>query len=109
VVFGGGTGKPGRSTDTTSTLRAKQAGMQVILKATDVDGVYDSDPGENPNAKMFDTLTYDVAMEKQLKVMDLGAFQMAKDEDVKIIVFKMEPGNLTKAVTGEKIGTIVSN
>lgn len=109
IVFGGGTGKPGRSTDTTSTLRAKQAGMQVILKATDVDGVYDSDPGENPNAQMFDTLTYDMAMEKQLKVMDQGAFQMAKDENVKIIVFKMEPGNLTKAVIGEKIGTIVSN
>ncbi|MFW0862448.1 MAG: UMP kinase [Candidatus Komeilibacteria bacterium] len=109
IVFGGGTGKPGRSTDTTSTLRAQQAGMQVILKATDVDGVYDSDPNENADAKMFDSLTYTEAIDKKLKVMDELAFNMAKDDDMKIIVFKMEPGNLTKVVSGEKLGTTVSN
>lgn len=109
IVFGGGTGKPGRSTDTTSTLRAQQAGMQIILKATDVDGVYDSDPNENPDAKMYDSLTYMEAIEKKLKVMDELAFNMAKDDDMKIIVFKMEPGNLTKVVSGEKLGTTVSN
>ena len=109
IVFGGGTGKPGRSTDTTATLRAKQAGMNVIIKATDVAGVYDSDPDNNPKAKMFTKLSYDMAMEKKLKVMDQLAFKMAKENDMKIIVFKMGSGNLTKAVSGEGIGTTVSN
>ncbi len=109
IIFGGGTGLPGRSTDTTSTLRAKEAGIDIILKSTDVAGVYDSDPNENPDAKMYDSLTYDMAIEKELKVMDALAFNMAKEEDMKIIVFEMEEGNLTKVVSGEKIGTIVSN
>ena len=109
VIFGGGTGQPGRTTDTAAVLRAQQSDIDMILKATDVDGVYDSDPDENSAARMFDSLTYDMAMEKKLKVMDSQAFAMAKDEDMKIIVFKMEPGNLTKIVTGKRIGTVVSN
>lgn len=109
IIFGGGTGKPGRSTDTTATLRAQQAGIKVILKATDVDGVYNSDPNENINAKMYDNLTYIEAIDKKLKIMDELAFNMAKDENMKIIVFKMEPGNLTKVVSGEKLGTIIFN
>jgi uridylate kinase len=109
IIFGGGTGKPGCSTDTTATLRARQAEIEIILKATDVAGVYDSDPDENPAAKKFDRLTYQEAIARGLKVMDESAFVMARDDDRKIIVFEMVPGNLTKVVNGETIGTVVAN
>ncbi len=108
IIFGGGTGKPGRSTDTTSTVRAQQAGCEVILKATDVDGVYDSDPDENPHAGRFTKLSYQEANDKGLKIMDQGAFAMAQDNNMKIVVFKMDPGNLSRVVNGEEIGTTIT-
>jgi uridylate kinase len=109
VIFGGGTGRPGFSTDTASVLRAKQSDISIILKATDVDGMYDCDPDENPKAKKFDILTYEMAIEKQLHAMDQSAFNLAKRNDMKIFVFKMSPSNLTKIVSGQKIGTVVQN
>ncbi|OIO47187.1 MAG: hypothetical protein AUJ28_01135 [Parcubacteria group bacterium CG1_02_37_51] len=108
IIFGGGTGKPGRSTDTTATLRAKQAGCEVILKATDVDGVYDSDPDTNPRAIRYSRLTYQQAIDKGLQIMDQGAFAMAQEADLKIIVFKMQAGNLSRIVNGESLGTVIS-
>lgn len=109
VIFGGGTGQPGRTTDTAAILRAQQSGIDVILKATDVDGVYDKDPDEHPDAKRFARLTYQEAIDQNIKVMDQLAFTMARDQNMKIIVFKMESGNLTKAVSGQPIGTQVTN
>jgi len=108
VIFGGGTGNPYFSTDTTAALRAAEVGADVILKATKVDGVYDSDPKKNPNAKRFDQISYLEALQKQLKVMDSTAFSLCLDNKMPIIVFNMfEDGNLTRVVRGEKVGTLV--
>jgi len=108
VIFGGGTGNPYFSTDTTAALRAAEVGADVILKATKVDGVYDSDPKKNPKAKRFDQISYLEALQKQLKVMDSTAFSLCLDNKMPIIVFNMfEDGNLTRVVRGEKVGTLV--
>ncbi|MGV3774963.1 MAG: UMP kinase [Verrucomicrobiales bacterium] len=109
VIFGGGTGNPFFSTDTTAALRAAEIGADVILKATKVDGIYDSDPKKNPNAKRFEQITYLDALQKQLKVMDSTAFSLCMDNKMPIIVFDMfVPNNLTRVVMGEKVGTIVT-
>lgn len=110
VIFGGGTGNPFFSTDTTAALRAAEIGADVILKATKVDGVYDSDPKKNPKAKRFSQISYLEALQKQLKVMDSTAFSLCMDNKMPIIVFNMfEEDNLARVVRGENVGTVVSS
>ena len=110
VIFGGGTGNPYFSTDTTAALRAAEVGADIILKATKVDGIYDSDPKKNPKAKRFNQISYIDALQKQLKVMDSTAFSLCMDNKMPIIVFDMfEPGNLARVVCGEKVGTLVTS
>ena len=109
VIFGGGTGNPYFTTDTTAALRAMEVGSEVVLKATKVDGIYDSDPRKNPKAKRFEQVSYADALEGRLQVMDSTAFALCMDNDVPIVVFDMfKPGNLKAVVLGEKIGTLVS-
>jgi uridylate kinase len=109
VIFGAGTGNPFFSTDTTAALRANEIRAEVILKATKVDGIYDSDPKTNPNAKRYDTINYTEALTKRLKVMDSTAFSLCMDNRVPIIVFDMAaPDNIKRVVCGEKVGTLVS-
>ncbi len=109
VIFGAGTGNPFFSTDTTAALRASEIQAEVILKATKVDGIYDSDPKINPNAVRYDTITYTEALGKRLKIMDSTAFSLCMDNRVPIIVFDMaKPGNVKRVVCGEKVGTLVT-
>jgi len=109
VIFSGGTGNPYFSTDTAAALRANEIGAEVILKATKVDGIYDSDPKKNPEAKRFPKVSYLDALQKQLKVMDSTAFSLCMDNKMPIIVFNMfTPHNLQKVVQGEEVGTLVS-
>ncbi len=108
VIFGGGTGNPYFSTDTAAALRANEIGAEVILKATKVDGIYDSDPKKNPNAKKFPEISYLDALQRQLKVMDSTAFSLCMDNKMPIIVFDFSKHhNLRRVVLGEKIGTLV--
>ncbi len=110
VIFVAGTGNPYFSTDTCAALRASEINADVILKATRVDGVYDSDPEKNPRAKKFDHITYLEALKRRLKVMDSTAFSLCMDNHIPIIVFDMlKKGNLKKVVMGSKIGTLVSD
>ena len=110
VIFAAGTGNPFFSTDTTAALRASEIGADAVLKATKVDGIYDSDPKKNPDAKRFDTITFHEALTRQLKVMDATAFSLCSENSMPIIVFSMdEPDNVRKALIGEPIGTIVTN
>lgn len=108
VIFGGGSGNPFFTTDTTAALRAAEIGAEVVFKATKVDGVYDSDPATNPNAKRYTSLTYSHVLEKDLKVMDGTAIALCKDNNIPIMVFDLSVrGNINRAVMGEPIGTIV--
>ena len=108
VIFGGGTGNPFFSTDTAAALRANEIGAEVVLKATKVDGVYDSDPKKNPKAKRFAQITYLEALQRQLKVMDSTAFSLCMDNKMPIIVFDFfKPHNLRRLVMGERVGTLV--
>ncbi len=110
VIFGGGTGNPYFSTDTAAALRANEIGAEVILKATKVDGIYDSDPKKNPNAKRFAQISYIDALQKRLQVMDSTAFSLCLDNKMPIIVFDFfKAHNLKRVVLGEKIGTLVTN
>ncbi len=109
VIFGCGTGNPFFTTDTAAALRAVEIDADVILLAKNVDGVYDSDPHENPQAQKFDEITYMDVLAKNLKVMDSTATSLCMDNNMKIHVFGInDPENLVRAVCGEKIGTIVS-
>ena len=109
VVIGGGTGNPFFTTDTGSALRAVEIKADIILKGTRVDGIYTADPEKDPTAKKYDSITYDEAYNKNLKVMDLTAFTMCKENNMPMLVFDMNTkGNLTKVLNGEKIGTIVT-
>lgn len=110
VIFGGGTGNPYFSTDTAAALRANEIGAEVILKATKVDGIYDSDPKKNPNAKRFAQIKYIDALQRQLKVMDSTAFSLCMDNKMPIIVFDLfRPHNLKRVVMGEEVGTLVTS
>lgn len=110
VIFSGGTGSPFFSTDTAASLRAAEIKADVILVAKTIDGVYDSDPKEDPNAKKYDFVTYQEILEKDLKVMDSTAISLCKDNNIPLVVFAMsEPENIIKAVKKEKVGTIVAN
>src|SRR3989441_10312907 len=109
VIFGGGTGNPYFSTDTTAALRANEIGAEVLLKATKVDGVYDSDPMKNPGAKRFEKITYMDALKDRLNVMDSTAFSLCMDNKIPIIVFNLfRRGNIKRAICGEPIGTLVT-
>jgi uridylate kinase len=110
VIFVAGTGNPFFSTDTTAALRANEIGAQVILKATKVDGVYDSDPVKNPDAKRFAHITYSEALSRRLQVMDSTAFSLCMDNRMPIIIFDMNnPDNIRRAIIGEAVGTLVSD
>ena len=109
VIFGGGTGNPFFSTDTAAALRANEIGAEVILKATKVDGIYDSDPKKNPKAKRYSQIRYIEALQKQLKVMDATAFSLCMDNKMPIIVFDFfRPHNLKRVILGEQVGTLVT-
>jgi uridylate kinase len=108
VIFGAGTGNPYFTTDTAATLRALETDAEVLMKATNVDGVYDADPKLEPSAKPFSELTYGEVLEKNLKVMDLTAVSLAMGQQLPIIVFNLgDAGNIMKAVSGEKVGTLI--
>lgn len=108
VIFTGGTGNPFFSTDTAAALRAAELGADVLLKATQVDGVYDADPTERPNAKRYSEITYEEMIVGRLAVMDTTAVSLAREQRIPILVFKLAvPGNIARAVAGEPIGTSV--
>lgn len=108
AIMAAGTGNPFFTTDTASALRAIEMGADVMLKGTRVDGIYDDDPEKNPQAKKFDKITYDEVYQRGLKIMDLTATTMCKENKMPIVVFDMDtPGNLKKVLTGGKIGTLV--
>ncbi|MBA5246440.1 UMP kinase [Marnyiella aurantia] len=108
VIFGAGTGNPYFTTDTAATLRAIEIGADVILKGTRVDGIYDSDPEKNADAKRFNSLTFDEVFDKNLKVMDMTAFTLSHENKLPIVVFDMNrAGNLLRIVEGERVGTLV--
>jgi len=109
VIFAGGTGNPYFSTDTAAALRANEISADVILKATKVDGIYDSDPVQNPKARRYTTITYSEALSKRLQVMDSTAFSMCMDNKMPIVVFDLfKPHNLRRVVLGHRVGTRVS-
>ncbi len=110
VIFVAGTGNPYFSTDTTAALRASEIRADVILKATKVDGIYDSDPKKNPAAKRFDRITYSDALTKRLQVMDSTAFSLCMDNKIPIVVFDMNtPSNFRDVVLGKNVGTTVAD
>ena len=109
VIFGAGTGNPFFTTDSAASLRAVEIDCDVILKGTRVDGVYDADPEKYPNANKYDTLTFDEAYEKKLKIMDMTAFTLCKENQIPVVVFDMNnSGNLKKVILGENVGTLVT-
>jgi uridylate kinase len=108
VVFGAGSGNPFFTTDTTAALRAAEIGADLLFKATKVDGIYDSDPKQNPQAKRYESLTYNHVLTNDLKVMDGTAITLCKDNNIPLMVFDLSvKGNIIKAVKGESIGTVV--
>ena len=108
IVFGGGTGNPFFTTDTTAVLRAGEVGAQAVFKATNVDGVYDADPKKNPNAKRYDRLSHKDAIDKDLQVMDATAFALARENRMPIIVFSVrEQGAIEAVLRGKGRATIV--
>lgn len=108
VVFGAGTGNPYFTTDSAASLRAIEVGADVVLKGTRVDGVYTADPEKNPTATKYNEISFDEAISKNLKIMDMTAFTLCKENKLPIIVFDMnKPGNLLKLVNGENVGTLI--
>lgn len=110
VIFGSGTGNPYFTTDSAAVLRAIEINADVILKGTRVDGIYSEDPEKNPNAEKYDFISFNDAIKKGLKVMDMTAFTLSQENNLPIVVFDMNTkGNLLKVVLGEQIGTKVNN
>ena len=110
VIFGAGTGNPYFTTDTAAVLRAIEVNADAILKGTRVDGIYNKDPEKDASATKFDNITFKDVIEKGLKVMDMTAFTLGKENELPIIVFDMDtPGNLKKVLLGDQVGTIVKN
>ncbi|MDA7836012.1 UMP kinase [Salibacteraceae bacterium] len=108
VIFGAGTGNPYFTTDTAASLRAIEIEADVILKGTRVDGIYSADPEKDANAVKFDNLSFSEAISKNLNVMDMTAFTLCRENNVPIIVFDMnKPGNLTRVLEGQRVGTLV--
>lgn len=110
VIFGAGTGNPFFTTDSAASLRAIEINADVILKGTRVDGIYTADPFKDPSATKYDRLTFDDAYAKDLRIMDMTAFTLCKENNLPIVVFDMDtPGQLLKLMRGEEIGTLVHN
>ena len=110
ALFAAGTGNPYFTTDSAATLRAIETNCDIIMKATNVDGIYDKDPNKFTDAVKYDSITYTEAINGQLKVMDTSAFALCRENNIPILVFDMNvPGNLVKAATGQKIGTLVTS
>jgi uridylate kinase len=108
VIFAAGTGLPFFTTDTTAALRASEIGAEVLMKATKVDGVYESDPVRNPGAVRYERISFSEVLNRNLKVMDATAISLAREEKMRVIVFNIkEKGNIRKAVLGKSIGTVV--
>jgi len=108
VIFAAGTGLPFFTTDTTAALRAVEIGAEVLMKATKVDGIYASDPVEDPTARKYDRITFSEVLQKNLKVMDATAISLARDQNMPIMVFNLRTsGNIQRVVLGEAIGTLV--
>ena len=109
VIFGGGTGNPYFTTDTAAVLRGAEIGADVVLKATQVDGVYDSDPRTNPDAVRYDNISYEEAIQKHLMFMDQAAIALAQENALPMVIFDMgASGNIVRVAKGEAIGTKVS-
>ncbi|KAL4333939.1 hypothetical protein GQ457_07G004900 [Hibiscus cannabinus] len=108
VIFAAGTGNPFFTTDTAAALRCAEINAEVVLKATNVDGVYDDDPRRNPNARLHDTLTYHEVTSKDLSVMDMTAITLCQENNIPVVVFNLtKPGNIAKAIKGERVGTLI--
>jgi uridylate kinase len=108
VIFAAGTGNPYFTTDTAAALRAMEIGAEILLKATRVDGVYDKDPRKFSDAKRYDRVSYLECIQKDLKVMDMTAFALCRDNRLPIMVFNLQrPGNIHRAIAGEAVGTII--
>jgi uridylate kinase len=108
VILAGGTGNPFFTTDTCAALRAAELEVDLLIKATKVDGVYSDDPQKNPKAKLFDRLSYQEVLEKNLRVMDHSAISLCRDNKIPIIVLNIfKKGNITKAICGEPVGTVI--
>jgi uridylate kinase len=109
VIFAAGTGNPYFSTDTAAVLRAIQMKADVIIKATSVDGVYSADPKKDPNAKLYETISYRDVMLEELRVMDQTAITLCKENQLPIVVLNLHrPGAIARAIQGERVGTLVS-
>lgn len=110
VIFAAGTGNPYFTTDTAAVLRALEIKADVIMKATRVDGVYDRDPEKDPAAIRYHTLTFSTVLRDDLRIMDAAGISLARDNNLPIFVFDMtQPGNIVRAVTGEDVGTLITN
>ncbi|KAL2342936.1 hypothetical protein Fmac_004221 [Flemingia macrophylla] len=108
VIFAAGTGNPFFTTDTAAALRCAEINAEVVLKATNVDGVYDEDPKRNPQARLLDTLTYQEVTSKDLSVMDMTAITLCQENNIPVVVFNLnKPGNIEKAIRGERVGTLI--
>ncbi|CAE5967755.1 unnamed protein product [Arabidopsis arenosa] len=108
VIFAAGTGNPFFTTDTAAALRCAEINAEVVLKATNVDGVFDDDPKRNPNARLLDSLTYQEVTSKDLSVMDMTAITLCQENNIPVVVFNLsEPGNIAKAIKGERVGTLI--
>jgi uridylate kinase len=108
VIFGAGTGNPYFTTDTAAALRALEIRARAILKATNVDGIYERDPRQDPTARRYRTLTHEDAFQRRLKVMDLTAFSLSMEHQIPIVVFNLqERGNVARVLTGQDVGTVV--
>jgi uridylate kinase len=109
VILAAGTGNPFFSTDTAASLRAMELGVDIMIKATKVDGVYSADPEKDPTAEFYPRLTYMDLLTRELKVMDATAISLLKDSQIPVLVINMnKPGNLVRAICGEQVGTIIS-
>lgn len=110
VILAGGTGNPFFSTDTCAALRSAELGVDLMIKATKVDGVYTDDPIKNPDAKLIESMTYQGVLEKNLKVMDPSAVSLCRESQIPIVVLNIfKDGNITRALQGEKVGTLISD
>jgi len=110
AILAGGTGNPFFTTDTCAALRASELDVDLLIKATKVDGVYSEDPVKNPNAKRFDRLSYDQVLQKNLKIMDHAAITLCRDNRIPIIVLNIfKQGNIAKALCGERVGTLITS
>lgn len=110
VIFAAGTGNPYFTTDTAAVLRAQEIQAQILLKATKVDGLYEADPVQHPDARFIDTISYMQVLEKQLRAMDMTAISLAMDNDLPLAIFNLkQPDNIHKVICGQRVGTLIAN